>query len=305
MIPETLLGMANLGQNYTDAGRSDEAIVLLEDTLKRCREKLSQEHSTTLLATNNLAVAYQRKGCHEQALPLFEEMLRLRTKKLGPEDPDTLQDMRSVAVAYSQLGQFDRAIPLFEETLRLRKKINGEDHLDTLIARAELGGWLMFRPVDWTKPCHCSKQLITRVCSPRPSVGSVVLCWMDMCKRGGRPRPAALVKELSSAATAIAVARQPGARRMLAQFSLALSPISGEPNRLTLSGTKSTSFRGFWGGSVSRFLRCFAIKTRWVAYVGRLEIASSSTFSWLLTEIRLPALHGPRYDWASGVPIID
>jgi hypothetical protein len=84
-----------------------------------------------------------------------------------------------------------------------------------------------------------------------------------------------------------------------------LAPISAEPNRLTLSGGKSMNFRGVWGGSVSRFLRCFAIKARWVAYVGRLEIVDSSMFSRLLTEIRLPALDGPRYDWASGVPIID
>ena len=41
--------MGNLGTNYANAGRLDEAIVLLEEVLKLRSEKLGPEHSDTLM----------------------------------------------------------------------------------------------------------------------------------------------------------------------------------------------------------------------------------------------------------------
>ena len=82
--------MANLGRNYTDAGRLDEAIALLEEALRKCQDKLLPEHPTMLMTMDNLAMAYEATGRLDKALPLYEETLRLKRKKLGPDHPDTL-----------------------------------------------------------------------------------------------------------------------------------------------------------------------------------------------------------------------
>ncbi|MBM4224058.1 MAG: tetratricopeptide repeat protein, partial [Gammaproteobacteria bacterium] len=59
------------------AGELDEALPLLEKTLKLSKAKLGLEHPSTLASMNNLAVGYQDAGKLDQALPLFEETLKL------------------------------------------------------------------------------------------------------------------------------------------------------------------------------------------------------------------------------------
>ena len=73
--------MANLGQNYSDAGRLDEAIALLEETLRLCQGKLGPEHATTLLSMRNLAGAYEAAGRLNDELPLCEEHFGLSKKR--------------------------------------------------------------------------------------------------------------------------------------------------------------------------------------------------------------------------------
>jgi hypothetical protein len=54
--------MANLARAYQDAGPTDEAIPLFEQTLDAFERVLGPDHLDTLTARNNLADAYREAG---------------------------------------------------------------------------------------------------------------------------------------------------------------------------------------------------------------------------------------------------
>jgi pentatricopeptide repeat protein len=130
--------MNNLAAAYTDAGRTQEALKLYEETVRLKKAKLGPDHPDTLLSMGNLANSYHDAGRTEEALKLLEETLRLRKAKLGSDHPDTLNSANSLAAAYAQAGRTEEALKLFEETLRLRKAKLGPDHPDTLASMNNL-----------------------------------------------------------------------------------------------------------------------------------------------------------------------
>ena len=56
--PDTLTSQNNLATTYQDAGRVDEAILLLAQTLAVREGRLGQDHPSTLNSRSNLAAAY-------------------------------------------------------------------------------------------------------------------------------------------------------------------------------------------------------------------------------------------------------
>ncbi len=130
--------MNNLALGYHSAGRLDEAVPLLEETLPLRKAKLGDEHPSTLTSMNNLAAGYYSAGRLDEAIPLLKETLGLCKAKLGDEHPDTLNSMNSLANGYLSAGRLHEAIPLFEETLRLQKAKLGDEHPDTLTSMNNL-----------------------------------------------------------------------------------------------------------------------------------------------------------------------
>ncbi len=124
--------MNNLASAYLAAGRTAEAIPLLEEALRLQREKLGTDHPNTLSAMSNLANTYLAAGRTAEALQLDEKTLRLRREKLGADHPRTLISMNNLAQAYRAAGRTIEAIELHKETLRLRREKLGADHPDTL-----------------------------------------------------------------------------------------------------------------------------------------------------------------------------
>jgi hypothetical protein len=57
--PDTLQSRNNLAVDYQDAGRTDEAITLLEQVLADRERILGVDHPNTLCSRNNLANAYR------------------------------------------------------------------------------------------------------------------------------------------------------------------------------------------------------------------------------------------------------
>jgi len=130
--PDTLASMNNLAVAYHDAGRYTDALLLLEEILKRTMDKLGPEHPDTLRAMNNLANGYQDSGRLSDALTLLEETRARRQAKLGIDHPDTLSSMNNLALVYRDAGRMADAVPLLEETLKRRRIRLGPDHPDSL-----------------------------------------------------------------------------------------------------------------------------------------------------------------------------
>jgi tetratricopeptide (TPR) repeat protein len=128
-----------LANAYQSAGRTDDAIRLLQDHLELVQQKLGHDHPLTLSFVNNLALAYVAATEYHRAIPLYQSALEARKKKLGNDHPETLVTMNNLANAYSHLGDQSQSIPMFEEVLRRREKVLGRNHPNTQRTVCNLG----------------------------------------------------------------------------------------------------------------------------------------------------------------------
>ena len=85
--PGTLASRNNLAVAYFAAGRTAEAITMLEGTLKLMESRLGLDHPDTLTGRNNLAVAYNAAGRNNDAITIHEGTLKLMESKLGSGPP--------------------------------------------------------------------------------------------------------------------------------------------------------------------------------------------------------------------------
>src|SRR5438034_198484 len=87
--PSTLTSMGNLASTYKNQGRTNEAVELEEEVLKKRKEILRLDHPDTLTSMNNLASTYEKQGRTNEAVELEEEVLKKRKEILGLDHPDT------------------------------------------------------------------------------------------------------------------------------------------------------------------------------------------------------------------------
>jgi serine/threonine protein kinase/tetratricopeptide (TPR) repeat protein len=128
--PDTLQSVSRLAWCYTDLGRPEEAVRLLEEALALQKLKPGPNHAQTLWTMNTLSKCYFRLGRHSEATKLAEETLALRRAKIGPYDLYTLGNMHNLAVKYGVLGRHADAAKMEEETLALvRTKLGSENSL--------------------------------------------------------------------------------------------------------------------------------------------------------------------------------
>ena len=136
--PETLTSRNNLANAYQDAGRLNEAIELLQQSLTDRTRILGLEHPDTLLSRSNLAGAYLESGRLDKAIELLQQTLTDSTRILGPSHPNTLISRNNLANAYQAAGRLDDAIYLHHQNLDDRTRILGPDHPSTLTSRNNL-----------------------------------------------------------------------------------------------------------------------------------------------------------------------
>jgi tetratricopeptide (TPR) repeat protein len=114
--------MNNLGMSYAAAGRRDEALKLLEETLALSRKVLGPEHPDTLITMNSLAQFYLAAGRRDEALKLLEEALALYRKAFGPEHPGTLKALHHHADGLRALNRLDEAEAEARQAMDLYRK---------------------------------------------------------------------------------------------------------------------------------------------------------------------------------------
>ena len=136
--PDTLMSRNNLAVAYQGAGRTAEAIPVLEQTLADRERVLGTDHPNTLASRNNLAMAYRAAGRTTEAIPLYEQTLADCERVLGTDHPNTLTSRNNLAMAYQVAGRTAEAISLYEQTLADRERVLGTDHPNTLASRNNL-----------------------------------------------------------------------------------------------------------------------------------------------------------------------
>jgi tetratricopeptide (TPR) repeat protein len=107
--------MNNLAMAYQEAERLDDAVPLIEETLKKTLAKLGDRHPTTIVTMQNLATAYRSSDRPEDALPLFEQVVTAAVDVLGTDHPYTPTFMKSLAEAYANDGHPEKVVSMYEK----------------------------------------------------------------------------------------------------------------------------------------------------------------------------------------------
>ena len=141
--PLTLASRNDVALAYDKAGRVNDAIAILEPTLKLMEARLRPEHPDTLASRNNLAMAYQQVGRVDDAAAMHERTLRFLESTLGPEHPDTLTGRNNLAEIYRAAGRLPEVIAMHERTLGLMEARLAPGHPATLTVRNNLAGAYM------------------------------------------------------------------------------------------------------------------------------------------------------------------
>jgi tetratricopeptide (TPR) repeat protein len=115
--PETASAAANLGVNYKDAGRIDEAIPLLE----RAHRANRTQRSLAWVA-QPLTDAYQQAGQFDKAEPLLRASWDQAAKKHGAEHAVTLHFRGMLGWNLTRQRKFDEAAIHLRELLAIREK---------------------------------------------------------------------------------------------------------------------------------------------------------------------------------------
>ncbi|MGW7606473.1 FxSxx-COOH system tetratricopeptide repeat protein, partial [Streptomyces sp. NPDC054766] len=136
--PDTLAARAGLASSYWQAGRTTEAIQLLEAVVVDSERLRGDDHPNTLTARGNLAASYQQAGRTTEAIQLLERVVADRERLLGDDHPDILASRGNLAYSYWQAGRTTEAIAIEERVVADSERLRGDDHPDTLTARGNL-----------------------------------------------------------------------------------------------------------------------------------------------------------------------
>jgi DNA-directed RNA polymerase specialized sigma24 family protein len=146
--PDTLRARGNLALSYQTAGRTGDAISLLEQVVADRERTLGADHPDTLRARGNLASSYSAADRYDDAISLLEQVVASSERILGAEHPDTLRARGNLALSYQTGGSLalstrlaDRAgdaITRLEQVVASSERILGAEHPDTLRARGNL-----------------------------------------------------------------------------------------------------------------------------------------------------------------------
>src|ERR1019366_5295094 len=82
------------------AGRTAEAVALLEETPADRERVVGADHPDTLATRGDLAAAYREAGRTAEAIAVLEQALADRERVLGADHPDTLATRGDLAAAY-------------------------------------------------------------------------------------------------------------------------------------------------------------------------------------------------------------
>ncbi len=136
---DTLLTMNNLGVNYSQLGRFDEA----ERMYWRCSASAVACRNPNIrrpFASNQLAVVYSRPADPEAAEKLYRETLAEQRRILGPDHPDALLTLDNLGILLTNLpGRYAEAEQIIKESAEARARVLGPTHVDTLATRVVLG----------------------------------------------------------------------------------------------------------------------------------------------------------------------
>ncbi|MCX4511462.1 FxSxx-COOH system tetratricopeptide repeat protein [Streptomyces sp. NBC_01619] len=140
--PYTLTSASNYARGLRETGSVDEALKLLQETVKAFRDKTGDRHPETLQAARNLSAVLRRSGRYEEARALSAENYEISMSVLGPDHPDTLSAAVNLACALVATGDAQGARDLARDALNRHRTQLGERHPFALACANNLAVYL-------------------------------------------------------------------------------------------------------------------------------------------------------------------
>ncbi len=123
--PELRADLAGtLGDVYRNLGLYDEALELLDESLRIRRRRLPEGHPVLVANLNDLASVHYYAGAYEEAERCFREALVMR-RRLGQEPAAIARALNNLASALKQQGRYAEAGELYREALGIREELFG------------------------------------------------------------------------------------------------------------------------------------------------------------------------------------
>ncbi|WP_433301293.1 FxSxx-COOH system tetratricopeptide repeat protein [Actinoplanes sp. CA-030573] len=135
---QTLLASFHLANALRALGRTAEARVLNEQTLRSQRTTLGGDDETTLATANSVGADLRIRGHFGQARQLDGDNLVRYRRLFGDGFPTALRCANNLAADLRLLGDFRGARALDEQTLRQRQAVLADGHPEILSSRAGL-----------------------------------------------------------------------------------------------------------------------------------------------------------------------
>ena len=135
--PSTILTIVELGANYLDAGRIEEALPLLEEAY--CASKKSLTHAWV---GDSVLAGYVKAEKSEQAVVLASELLSDARSTLHENSAKLSDKLLGLGKSLLKVKAFDKAEGYFRESLAIREKLMPGDWR-TCAAKLKLGEALL------------------------------------------------------------------------------------------------------------------------------------------------------------------
>ncbi|MEM9488469.1 MAG: CHAT domain-containing tetratricopeptide repeat protein [Myxococcota bacterium] len=142
-------------------GRYDEALPLVQRSLKIREKALGPDHPDVAASLNNLAILHRSRGEYDEALPLYKRSLAIREKAQGPDHPDVAGSLNNLARLHESRGEYDEALPLQQRSLAIKEKALGPDHPRVARSLNNLAilRWATGSPVEATHRFHAAAKI--------------------------------------------------------------------------------------------------------------------------------------------------
>ena len=129
--PDTFTAAFNLGVNYRDAGRLQEAAAVFDEWLPQAAAKFPPGQPPLPFGRQAAVDTYTRAGRHDKAVPLLGEAVAAARQQAKPGDPRLAVALAQLGGALLKVAKPAEAASALRECLALREK-------------NEPGGWTTF-----------------------------------------------------------------------------------------------------------------------------------------------------------------
>jgi tetratricopeptide (TPR) repeat protein len=120
MFVVSILDISQLPNCHGRAGRTDEAIVGIEQSIDIRKKNLPSTRSDLSASLNKLGLLYHKKGMLEEARKTFEECLSIDKSIVPPQHPDIGTSLYNLGCTY-KANDIVRATETLKECLAIRE----------------------------------------------------------------------------------------------------------------------------------------------------------------------------------------